>query len=135
MDFVHSSHATMGVIMHRGPISRFLIRWFVCGLGLWIAAGLLGERITYDSRFGVIVFAGLILAIVNAIIKPIVVILSLPAILFSLGLFMIVINGLMVLLVSWLYPPLEVNNFGAAMLAGVVIGLVNYLVSTILEEK
>jgi len=121
--------------MHRGPISRFLIRWFVCGLGLWIAAGLLGQRITYDSRIGVLILAGLILAIVNAIIKPIVVILSLPAILFSLGLFMIVINGFMVVFVSWLYSPLKVTSFGAAILAGVVIGLVNYLVTTILEEK
>jgi putative membrane protein len=84
---------------------------------------------------GVILIAGFLLAIVNAIIKPFVVILSLPAILFSLGLFMIVINGLMVLLVSWLYKPLQVNNFGAAMLAGMVIGLVNYLVTTILEER
>ncbi len=121
--------------MHRGPLSRFAIRWFVCSLGLWIAAGFLGQRISYDSRLGVILIAGFILAIVNIIIKPVIVILSLPAILFSLGLFMIVINGLMVLLVSWLYRPLEVNSFGAAMLAGMVIGLVNYLVTTILEEK
>jgi len=69
------------------------------------------------------------------VIKPIVVILSLPAILFSLGLFMIVINGLMVMLVSVLYSSLEVTNFGAAMLAGMVIGLVNYLVTAILEER
>jgi putative membrane protein len=121
--------------MTRAPLTRFIIRWFVCSLGLWIAAGLLGERITYDSRVGVIVVAGLILAAVNTIIKPIVVILSLPAILFSLGLFMIVINGLMVLLVSKVYSNLEVTNFGAAVLAGMVIGLVNYLVTTILEER
>lgn len=117
------------------PFTRLLIRWFVCSLGLWIAAGLFGERISYDSRFGVIAVAGLLLALINSIIRPIVVILSLPAILFSLGLFMIVINGLMVMLVSWLYPSLEVHNFGAAMLAGMVIGLVNYLVTTILEER
>lgn len=120
--------------MKRGPISRFVIRWFVCALGLWIAAGLLGERLNYSSRLGVIVMAGLLLALVNVVIKPFVVILSLPAILFSLGLFMIVINGLMVMLVSKLYEPLQVTNFGAAMLAGMVIGLVNFLVSTILEE-
>jgi len=100
-----------------------------------VAAGLLSQRITYDSRLVVIIISGFILAVVNAIIKPIVVIMSLPAILFSLGLFMIVINGLMVMLVSKLYSPLQVNNFGVAMLAGMVIGLVNYLVTTILEEK
>jgi putative membrane protein len=121
--------------MQRGPLSRFAIRWFVCSLGLWIAAGILGEKINYDSRIGVVIIAGLILALVNAVLKPIVVILSLPAILFSLGLFMIVINGFMVYLVGWLYPQLEIATFGTAMLAGLVIGLVNYLVSTILEER
>jgi putative membrane protein len=120
--------------MKQGPIARFLIRWFVCSLGLWIAAGIFGERITYDRRVGVIIVAGLILAIVNTIIKPIVIILSLPAILFSLGLFMIVINGLMVVIVSKLYPALQVTSFAAAMLAGLSIGLVNYLVTTILED-
>jgi putative membrane protein len=120
--------------MKYGPIMRFLIRWLVCTLGLWIAAGLLGDQLDYERRFAVIVTAGFVLAIVNSIIKPIIVLLSLPAILFSLGLFMIVINGLMVVIASWLYPPLHVTNFVAAMLAGMIIGLVNYLVNTILEE-
>ena len=117
------------------PFSRFLIRWFVCSLGLWIAAGLLGDGLSLGSRSGVVIMSGLILALVNIIIKPIVVILALPAILFSLGLFMIVINGLMVLLASKLYDNLQIKNFGAAILAGMVIGLVNYLVTTILEEN
>jgi putative membrane protein len=117
------------------PFPRFLIRWLVCSLGLWIAAGLLGTGITYDSKLRVIIIAGLILAIVNTIIKPIIVILSLPAILLSLGLFMLIINGLTVWLASKLYSPLHVTNFGAAILAGIVIGLVNYLVSAILEER
>lgn len=119
--------------MKYGPVARFFIRWFVCGLGLWIAAGLLGGKIAYESGTAIII-AGFILAIVNSLIKPIVVLLSLPAILFTLGLFMIVINGLMVTVASWLYPALEVTNFVAAMLAGMIIGLVNYLVNTILEN-
>lgn len=116
------------------PLTRFLIRWLVSSLGLWIAAGILTDAITYNGSVGVIIMAGLILAIINVFIKPIVVILSLPAILFSLGLFMIVVNGLMVLLASKLYGPLHVTNFWAAILAGMIIGLVNYLVSAILEE-
>lgn len=116
-------------------INRFMIRWGIAALGIWIAAGILGgERIDFDSRIGVVVIAGLLLAMVNSIIKPIVVILSLPAILFSLGLFMIVVNGLMLMLVSVLYPSLQISSFAAAMLAGMVIGLVNYLVTTILED-
>ena len=117
------------------PLVRLLVRWFVCSLGLWIAAGLLDARITYQSKIGVIIIAGLLLAIVNTIIKPLVVILSLPAILFSLGLFMIVINGLMVFLVATFYKPLQIEGFGTAMLAGIVIGLVNFLVTTILEDS
>lgn len=117
-------------------VIRFLIRWFVCSLGLWIAAGLLGEgKITYQNSLLVIVIAGLVLALINAVIKPVVVILSLPAILFSLGLFMIVINALMVLLASKLYDKLQVTNFSAALLAGMIIGLVNYLVTTIMEQE
>jgi putative membrane protein len=107
-------------------IGRFLVRWFVCGFGLWIAAALLGSsRITFGNNVVVIIISGLLLAILNTIIKPLVVILSLPAILFSLGLFMIVINGLMVLLASALYSPLQVSN----------IGFVNYLVTTILDSQ
>jgi len=117
------------------PFFRFLMRWLVSSLGLWIAAGLLSHSIDYQNRLGVIIAAGLILALVNAIIKPIVVILSLPAILFTLGLFMIIVNGLMVFLVSKLYGPLEITNFWAAILAGMIIGLVNYLVTTILEDR
>lgn len=118
----------------KNPIQRFLIRWFVCGLGLWIAAGFLSGRLTYDNDIKVLVIAALILAVINSLIKPIVVLLSLPFILFSLGLFMIVINGLMISIVSAIYDPLNVDGFGTAMLAGVIIGLVNYLVTAIVEE-
>lgn len=121
--------------MHK-PIPRFIVRWFVCSLGLFIAAGILGSNvIDYQRRFGVIVIAGLILAVINVIIKPIIVLASVPAILVTLGLFMVVINGLMVYLASKLYHPLHVTNFWAAIFAGVIIGLVNYLVTTILEDR
>lgn len=117
------------------PLYRFLTRWLVCSLGLWIAAGFLSNSITYDSKLRVIIIAGLILAIINVVLKPIIVIFSLPAILLSLGLFMIVINGLTVFIASKLYTPLHITNFWAAVFAGMVIGLVNYLVTTILEDK
>lgn len=118
----------------KNPISRLLVRWFVCSLGLWIAAGLLSGSINYEDRISVILIAGLILALVNIILKPIVVIFSLPALMLTLGLFMIVINGLMVYLASIFYDPLHITSFWAAIFAGIVIGLVNYLVTTILES-
>lgn len=116
------------------PIYRFLIRWLVCSLGLWIAAGLLGGSITYGSRFGVIIMAGLVLAIINIVLKPLIIIFSLPAIVLTLGLFMVIINGLMVFIASKLYTSLHVTNFWAAVFAGMMIGLVNYLVTAILED-
>ena len=120
--------------MGRHASRRFIVRWLTSILGLWVAAGIL-TGITYDNDIVVLVAAGFILAIINSIIKPIVILLSLPAILFSLGLFMIIINGLMVTLLSSLYSRLDVTSFTTAVLAGMVIGLVNYLVTTILEEK
>lgn len=116
------------------PIVRFMTRWLVSSLGLWIAAGFLSSSISYQSEWSVIVIAGLVLAIINTIVKPLLIILSLPAILVSLGLFMVIINGLTVFIVSQLYTPLHITNFWAAVFAGMVIGLVNYLVTAILED-
>ncbi len=116
------------------PLYRFLTRWLVCSLGLWIAAGFLSSSITYDNKLRVIIIAGLVLAVINVIIKPILVVFSLPAIVLTLGLFMILVNGLTVFIASKLYTPLHITNFWAAVFAGMVIGLVNYLVTAILED-
>jgi putative membrane protein len=121
--------------MKHNVVYRFLVRWLVCSLGLWIAAGLLNSHLTYNDRLQVIIVAGLVLAIINAILRPIIIILSLPAILLTLGLFMVVINGFMVFLVSKLYTRLHITSFWTAILAGVIIGFVNYLVSAILEMR
>lgn len=123
------------LMKHRGFIARFLIRWLVCSLGLWIAAGLLHNSISYGGHIGAIIISGFILAVLNAIIKPILVLATLPAVLLTLGLFMIVINGATVYLASKLDPSLQINNFGVAIVAGIIIGLVNYLVTAILEEQ
>ncbi|NBW28826.1 phage holin family protein [bacterium] len=112
----------------------FLTRWFVCVLGLWLASSFLSNYISYRDGFGTLVMAGLVLAIVNFLIKPILILFSLPAIVFTLGLFMVIINGFIVFIVSKLYTPLHVTNFWAAIFAGMVIGLVNYLVTTVMES-
>ena len=114
---------------------RFLARWAVSSLGLWVAAGLLGaSHLSVNHSWKVVVISGLILALVNMAIKPILVILSFPAILLSLGLFMLVINGFLILLVSKLYSSLYVKNLWAAILAGIIIGLVNFLVTKVAED-
>lgn len=116
-------------------VGQFLFRWFVSALGLWIAAGILGDSIDFGGSASAIIIAGLVLAVINTVLKPFIVFLSLPALLITLGIFMVVINGFMVMLASKLYEPLHVTNFWAAMLAGMVIGLVNYLVVTIVEDR
>ncbi len=115
--------------------TRFLIRWAVSSLGLWVAASLLASHISFTGSAGAIIGAGFVLAVINTLLKPLLVLLSLPAIILSLGLFMIIINGLTVYLVSVLYAPLHITNFWAAVFAGIIIGLVNYLVTAILEER
>lgn len=122
--------------MMKSKGSRFVVRWFVSSFGLWIASELLGnDSISFEGRASAIVISGFILALVNVFIRPLVVFLTLPAVLLTLGIFMVVINALMVLLAAWLYGPLEVDGFGVAIIAGLSIGLVNWLVSALLEDN
>lgn len=115
-------------------ITRLAIRWIVNSAGIWVAAQLFSD-IQLNEGIGSIIGAGLVLALVNAILKPILVLLSLPAILLSLGLFIIFINGLLVVIADKLYGGIAIGSFGAAVLAGLVIGLVNYSVTIILEGR
>lgn len=112
-----------------------MLRWFVSSLGLWIAAGLLRGAVDYQNRLGVVIVAGAVLALLNSIVKPLLVVGTLPAILLTLGLFMLVINGATVYLASVLYTPLHIESFSVAVVTGMIIGLVNYLVIAILESR
>lgn len=114
---------------------QFLLRWAVCSSGLWISSALFTTVELNGRGATVLIFGGLILALVNVIIKPLVIVLSLPAIMLSLGLFTVIINGLMVAIASWVYSPLEVENFGAAILTGVIIGLLNFIITKLLEGR
>lgn len=104
-------------------------------MGLWVAAAILGpSRLSLGSRWTTVVAAGLLLALVNMVIKPVLIIMSFPAIILSLGLFMLILNGLMIVIVSWLYSSLYVKSFGIAILAGLIVGLVNFLVTKVMED-
>lgn len=119
----------------KGFIYTFLVRWIVCSMGLWIAAGLFHKSISYNNQLSVIIIAGALLALINTVLKPLLVLLSMPLMLLTLGLFMVIVNGATVYLVSKLYDPLTITHFWSAVGAGIVIGLVNYLVTAILEER
>ena len=127
---------TVYKFMKRKTSSRFIVRWLVCSVGLWLAAALVGsDRISFNNRLSVVIVSGFVLALVNTIIKPLVVFLSLPAVLLSLGIFMVVINGLMVYIAAKLYTQLEVSSFSVAIVAGIVIGFTNFLVTAIIDER
>ena len=119
----------------RQQFKQFLLRWAVCSSGLWISSVLFTTVELNGRAATVLLFGGLILALANAVIKPLVILLSLPAIMLSLGLFTVIINGFMVALASWLYDPLEVETFGAAILTGVIIGLLNFIITKLLEGR
>lgn len=116
---------------------RFLLRWVLNSLGLWVAVRLLnGHGVTYDESQGFILFfwAGLLLSLVNVVLKPIIVILSLPAILLTLGLFTLIVNGLMVWITAHLASGLAID-FWPAVLAGMIISLINYVLTSLLDLR
>lgn len=119
----------------RKQVFNLLLRWGINSLGLWIAASLIGSVSFEQEKLSVVLTAGLILAVINAIIRPILVVFALPAIVLTLGLFIVIINGTMVYLLSKFYGRLEIESFGAAIVTGLVIGLVNFLVTKIVEPK
>jgi putative membrane protein len=116
-------------------LRKFLLRVLVNFLGLWAAAELMTGSIAYNNRLGVLVIAALIFSLVNAIIRPLVVILSLPAIVLTLGLFTLVINAFMLYLVTKIYPSFQLRSFWTAVVATAIIWVVNYLLTELLEPK
>lgn len=119
----------------RNLLWRFVVRWIVSSLGLWIAQAVLGSNhLNIGDKARTIIVSGLVLALVNMALRPILIVLSIPAIILTLGLFMLVVNGAAIWIASWLYSPFYVSNFGWAIVAGIIVGLVNYLVTHILED-
>lgn len=113
----------------------FVIRWILNSFGLWVAVrifGTGGSETAINSSATVFLTAGLIFSIMNTILRPVIIILSLPAILLSLGLFTIIVNGLMVYWSLMLAPELHMS-FWNSVLTGLVLSLINYIVSSILE--
>lgn len=119
----------------RRQLAIFGLRWILNSFGLWIALRLLGSGMSVqdiDSSYGIFLLAGFIFSILNTLLRPIVIILSLPAILLTLGLFIVIVNGFMVWLALQLTPGFEMS-FLNSILAGMLLSLINYIVSSALE--
>lgn len=117
----------------RKQFAIFVFRWVATSFGIWLAIKLLdGVMPGAEPTLLTYITAGLVFSIINSLVKPIIVILSLPAILLTLGLFMLVVNGLLVYLALLFIPSLELS-FGGAILAGIILSLVNYVISGLLD--
>jgi putative membrane protein len=105
----------------------FLIRAVVVGIGLWLASKIV-SGIGFDSN-RTLIAAALLLGIVNAFVRPIVVILTLPITLLTLGIFLLVINALMIELVAYFLPGFIVAGFWSAIFAALVVSLTSWVMS------
>lgn len=115
----------------------FLIRWALSAFGLWIAVRLLGtgyEDVDVTAGFWGFALAGLIFSIANSLFKPLLVIVSLPAILLTLGLFTIVVNGVLVYFSLMVAPGISMS-FGNSIITGIILSLINYIVSVAIELR
>ena len=113
----------------------FVLRWILNSFGLWVAVRIFGTGYSdaeLTASVWVFLFAGLIFSVINAVLRPVIIILSLPAILITLGLFTVIVNGFMVYISLMLAPGLHMT-FWNSVLTGLVLSLVNYIVSSALE--
>ena len=122
-------------------MTRILMSWILSAAALAAAAGLLGEHMnigragdTDGERIIALAVVALVFSLVNTFVAPIVKTLSLPFIILTLGLFLLVINALLLLLTDWIAGKLDVSfyveSFGWALLGAIVISIVNAILGT-----
>ncbi|MGI6357979.1 MAG: phage holin family protein [Bacillota bacterium] len=95
----------------------------------WLVAGLV-----FRSQVSILL-AGLVLGVVNALIRPLFIILSLPFNLLSLGLFTLVINGFMLTITAWLVPGFAIIGFGTATWSAILLSLFGVLVNALIGDN
>jgi putative membrane protein len=111
----------------------FLLRAAMAALGLWLATRIVsGLRIDDPAT---LLWAGLLLGIVNATVRPVILILTLPLSLLTLGLFIFVINAGMLALVATLLDGFHLSGFRAALLGAIVVGLAGWLGSWLVGPR
>jgi putative membrane protein len=103
---------------------RLLVTWVVNCVGLFVASVVIGP-IDYGHKFGTLVLAGAVLGIVNFIVRPLVVLLTLPAVILTLGLFLLVVNALMLWVTSKIVTGLHVGGFWSTIGGALIIWVVN----------
>jgi putative membrane protein len=113
-------------------LTRFIIRAAFAALGLWLAARIVPGVRVRDAQ--TLILAALLLGLVNAFIRPVVFVLTLPLTIVTLGLFLLIVNALMILLVSAFLRGFEVHGLMAGILAAIVTGLTSWIGHMLLRE-
>lgn len=111
----------------------FLIRLLIVALGLWLASLIVPG---FEIR-GVwtLLFSALLLGAVNALIRPLVVLITLPVTVLTLGVFLLVINAGMIGLVAWLFDDFTISGFWAAVFGSIIVGLTGWLASAFIGPR
>ena len=119
-------------------VVAFVIRWLITAAGVWVAANLVGG-IHLEGAESTLAVA-LILGLLNAYLKPLLVVGTLPALLTTAGLFLIVINTVLLALTAWIAGKFDsvhfaIDSFGAAFWGAVIISLVSFLLSLFVSPE
>jgi putative membrane protein len=113
---------------------KLLVRWAALALSFWVAT-LLIPGINIQGGFTTYLWVALLFGLLNATLGSLLKLLTLPAVILTLGLFLVVINAAMLMLVSRWSDKLEVDNFWSAVFAAIVISLVTRVVTSINKKK
>jgi putative membrane protein len=108
-------------------MTAFVIRWAITAVAVMVTAWIF-RGISYESTASLL-GASLLLGIINAFVRPILLILSLPFIVVTMGLFIFVVNALLLLFVSAMIPSFHVAGFWDALLGSIIISIVSWLMS------
>jgi putative membrane protein len=125
-------HPAMDLSRHT-RLARFLFTWLVSSVALGAAAWLVGQ-VSFDS-YGAMAAAGLIFALVNAYVKPVLVLLGLPFIILTLGIGLFLINMALVWLTAAIVPGFDASGFWQIAKAAIVVWLTNVLLQGLWPER
>jgi putative membrane protein len=114
-------------------IIEFLAYWGITALSLWVASFIF-RGIAFSDRQSLFVSA-LLLGLANTIIKPVIVLLTIPLTILTFGLFLLVINALMMLMVAWAVPGFRISGFWTAFFASIFIAMLSFLLGLFIFQS
>ena len=124
------ARASRIIVAMRINVFRFLIFWGVTTLSLRVADELF-DGITFGTLQSLFI-AGLLLGVVNTFLKPVLVLLTLPLSVLTLGFFVLVINALMLLLVAWLVPGFVASGFWSGFFVAIFVSIFSFIVNSLI---